>query len=96
MVKHKKIWMVKKVLRSFTNKIVNAMCESTLKLILTHARGTIEGGPKNLIKVNGQNHHMGDKREGQRKAKRCTTCKNQRRERTSPSYGRMLFHPQPF
>jgi len=46
-------------------------------------------------KTDGQNHHMEDKREGQRKAKRHTTCRNQRRERASPSRGRKLSHPQP-
>jgi hypothetical protein len=66
MVKHKTIWIVKKMLRSFTNKIVNTMCGLTLRLILTHAKNTIEGGQKNPIKVNGQNHHMDDKKEGQK------------------------------
>ncbi len=50
---------------------------------------------KNSIKKpNGWNHHVEDKREEcQRKAKRCATCKNQRRERASPSHGRKLSHP---
>jgi hypothetical protein len=38
-------------------------------------------------KTNGGNHHTNDKREGHRKAKRCAACKNQRRERASPSHG---------
>jgi hypothetical protein len=43
-------------------------------------------------KPNGRNHHMDDKKEGQKnKANR-----NQRRERASPFYGRELSHPQPF
>jgi hypothetical protein len=33
------------------------------------------------------------KREGQIKAKGRTTHKNQKREKTSPSCGRKLFHP---
>ncbi len=37
---------------------------------------------KNPIKINGQHHHAKDKREGQRKAKRCVTCKNQKMEKT--------------
>jgi hypothetical protein len=36
---------------------------------------------------------MEDKREGQRKAKRCAACRNQRRERTSPSCGRKAISP---
>ncbi len=36
------------------------------------------------------------KREGQRKAKRCGTFRNQKQRRASPSCGRKLFHPQPF
>jgi hypothetical protein len=51
---------------------------------------------KNSIKTNGLNDHTEDKKEGQRKANRCTTQRNQRRERASPSYDKMLFHPQPF
>jgi hypothetical protein len=36
------------------------------------------------------------KREGQRKAKRRTTHRNQKKEETaSPSCGRKLFHPRP-
>jgi hypothetical protein len=37
------------------------------------------------------------KREGQRKAKRRTVCKNQKKKKkTRPSCGRMLSHPWPF
>jgi hypothetical protein len=38
------------------------------------------------------------KREGQRKAKRHTTCRNQkkRREKINPFNGRKLFHLWPF
>ncbi len=32
------------------------------------------------------------KREGQRKAKRCITCKNKKKEKASPSRGKKLFH----
>jgi hypothetical protein len=35
------------------------------------------------------------KRKSQRKAKRQTSHKNQKRERASPSRGRKLFHPRP-
>jgi len=35
------------------------------------------------------------KREGQRKDKCHTNCKNQKRERASPSCGRKLSHPWP-
>jgi hypothetical protein len=60
--------MVKKVLRSFTNKIVNNICELwiDLKIDLMHVKGIVEGGPKNPIKVDGWNHHTKDKREGQK------------------------------
>jgi hypothetical protein len=40
---------------------------------------------KNPIKIDVQNHHLEDKREGQRKAKRHATHKNQRKEKASPS-----------
>ncbi len=50
---------------------------------------------KNPIKTNGWNHHIKDKKEGQRKANKCTTRRNQRREKVSPSYGKKLSHPQP-
>jgi hypothetical protein len=50
-------------------------------------------GPKNPIEVDGQNHHTKDKKEGQRKAKRHTVPKNQRRERANLFHGRKLFHP---
>jgi hypothetical protein len=53
----------------------------------------IQGGTKNPIKINGWNHHMKDKREGQRKANKHTTHINQKRERASPSRGRKLSHP---
>jgi hypothetical protein len=53
----------------------------------------IQGGSKNLIKINGQNHHVEDKKEGQRKAKKCTTHINQRKERTSPYHGKKLSPP---
>jgi hypothetical protein len=46
-----------------------------------------------IITKNDQNHHMEDKREGQRKAKRCEAHKNQRRERASLFRDRKLFHP---
>jgi len=36
------------------------------------------------IKINGQTHHMEGKRESQRKAKRRTSYKNQRKARVSP------------
>ncbi len=39
---------------------------------------------------------MEDKREGQRKAKRGATQRNQRKERANPSCGKKLFHLQPF
>ncbi len=42
-------------------------------------------------KTNDHNHHMKDKREGQRKPKRCATCKTQRTKRVN---GRKLSHPQ--
>jgi hypothetical protein len=48
---------------------------------------------KNPIKIDGQNHHMEDKKEGQIKAKRCIIYMNQRRERTNPFCGRKLSHP---
>jgi hypothetical protein len=48
---------------------------------------------KNPIRINSDNHHTEDKKEGQRKAKRNTTHKNQRRERASPSCGKKLFNP---
>ncbi len=52
---------------------------------------------KNPIKVDGSNHHTNDEREGQKKVKKCGTCKNQRREEASLSQeGRKLCHPQPF
>jgi len=35
----------------------------------------------NSIKINGWNHHVKDKTKGQRKAKRCATHKNQKKER---------------
>ncbi len=53
---------------------------------------------KNSIKIDGQNHHMEDKkekREREGKVKRCATHKNQRKERASPSQDRKLSHPQP-
>jgi hypothetical protein len=46
---------------------------------------------KNPIKIDG--HHMEDKREGQRKAKKCILHMNQRKERMNPSHGRKLSHP---
>jgi hypothetical protein len=51
---------------------------------------------KSPIKIDGWNHHTKDRKEGQRKANKCTTRRNQRRERASPSYGRKLSHPQSF
>jgi len=48
---------------------------------------------KNQIKINGLNHHIEDKREGQRKAKRHVACRNQRREKASSSCDRKLSHP---
>jgi hypothetical protein len=53
----------------------------------------IQGGTKSPIKIDGRNHHMKDKREGQRKANKHTTHINQKREKASPSRGRKLFHP---
>jgi hypothetical protein len=53
-----------------------------------------EGRTKNPLKTNGWNHHMEDKKEGQRKVEK--TCKNQRRERASPFHGKKLSHPWPF
>jgi hypothetical protein len=53
-----------------------------------------EGMTKNPIKTNSWNHHMEDKREGQRNTKK--TCKNQRREKASPSRVKKLSHPWPF
>jgi len=50
---------------------------------------------KNPLKIDGQNRHMEDKKEGQRKAIRCIAHWNQRRKRASPSHGRKLSHPQP-
>ncbi len=51
---------------------------------------------KNTIKKLGQNHHTKDKRECQRKAKRYAACRNQRRERASPSHGNdaIIFPPR--
>jgi hypothetical protein len=34
-----------------------------------------------------------EKREGQRKAKRSITCRNQNKERVNPSHGRKLSYP---
>ncbi len=47
---------------------------------------------KNPIKANGHNHHMENKREGQ---KIHHPHKNQRREKVNPFRGRKLSHPQP-
>jgi hypothetical protein len=52
-------------------------------------------GAKKPIKTNGQNHHTENRKEGQRRAKRHATHKNQRRERFSPSCGKKLSHPPP-
>jgi hypothetical protein len=43
---------------------------------------------KNPVKTNGWNYHTENKRAGQRKVKRRTSCKNQRRGRASPSHSR--------
>ncbi len=51
---------------------------------------------KNLIKINGQNHHKEDKKEGQKKTNRRVAHKNQRRERANFFCVRKIFHPQPF
>jgi len=48
---------------------------------------------KKPIKTNGWNNHTQNKREGQRKAKRCTAHRNQRRWRASPFFGRKVSHP---
>jgi hypothetical protein len=50
---------------------------------------------KNPIKIYGRNHHVEDKREGQKEVKRHAARMNQRRERASPSCDRKLSHPQP-
>jgi hypothetical protein len=47
----------------------------------------------NPIKTDGRNHHVKDKREGQRKVKRCPTLKNQRRERNNPSGSYLIDNP---
>jgi hypothetical protein len=64
---------------------------------MIRVRGALKNRQKNPIKADGWNHHMEDKREGQRKAKTCAARKNQRRERPSPSCGcgRKLSPPQP-
>jgi hypothetical protein len=56
----------------------------------------LEGETKNPIKIDGRNHHTKDKKEGQKKAKRCVARKNQRGEIVNPSHGRKLSHPHPF
>jgi hypothetical protein len=53
----------------------------------------IQGGTKNPIKIDGRNLHTKDKREGPRKANKCTTYINQKRERVIPSCGRKLSDP---
>jgi len=45
-----------------------------------HSKIDTKRKAKNPIKAHGWNHHTEDKREGQRKAKRCAAIKNQRRE----------------
>jgi len=47
----------------------------------------------NPIKTDGWNHHMKNKREGQRKAKECTTLRNQRPERGIPSESYFTHSP---
>jgi hypothetical protein len=47
---------------------------------MIRVRGALKNRQKNPRKADGWNHHMEDKREGQRKAKRRAACKNQRRE----------------
>jgi hypothetical protein len=53
-------------------------------------------GTKNQTKIDGHNHHTKDRREGQRKANKCTAHRNQRNEKVRPFHGRKLFYPQPF
>jgi hypothetical protein len=50
---------------------------------------------KNSIKINGWNHHMKDKRKGQRKVNIHTACRNQRRERVSLLRATKLSHAHP-
>ncbi len=45
------------------------------------------------IKIDGWNHHLEDKREDKKKFKKCTTNKNQRKERANASRGKILFTP---
>jgi hypothetical protein len=59
-------------------------------IVVNNCRIFFGGGSKNPIKIDGQNHHTKDKREDQRKAKRHTTHKNQRREKASPFRGRKI------
>jgi len=41
--------------------------------------------------MNDRNHHGETKRESQRKAKRCTACRNpKKKERASPSHGKTI------
>jgi hypothetical protein len=54
--------------------------------------GQISPGAKNPIKINGWNHHREDRREGQRKAKRHTAHRNQRREQVPLVVGGYLTH----
>jgi hypothetical protein len=63
-------------------------------IVVNNCRNYFFWGAKNPIKIDGQNHHTKDKKEGQRKVKRHTTRKNQRRERAKPFCGRKLSHPQ--
>jgi hypothetical protein len=46
--------------------------------------GCTKRGAKNPIKINDQNYHRGDKREGQKRPKDAQPHRNQRKKRAIP------------